>query len=223
LFLRPDFLKGIFMNNDQRPPLRRTLESKRRAFPWRLGLLLLFLFSGLGGSGSAAVRDEEISNSFVRLSIQDGLSQGSGLSIIQDRRGFIWIGTEDGLNRYDGYRFRVYRPSEDPSSLSNNSANVLFEDSQGVLWVGTNSGLNRYNRDLDNFTRFFNNPRDPLSLSHNAVYSISEDRAGDTSAGRRISRLLIAGEFGRSSRTGPGFYGWRRSGDCTLSSRKPVK
>jgi PAS domain S-box-containing protein len=178
LFLRPDFLKGIFMNNDQRPPLRRTLESKRRAFPWRLGLLLLFLFSGLGGSGSAAVRDEEISNSFVRLSIQDGLSQGSGLSIIQDRRGFIWIGTEDGLNRYDGYRFRVYRPSEDPSSLSNNSANVLFEDSQGVLWVGTNSGLNRYNRDLDNFTRFFNNPRDPLSLSHNAVYSISEDRAG---------------------------------------------
>jgi PAS domain S-box-containing protein len=165
------------MKNDLRSPLDRRPDSKRRGIPWRFGLLFL-MFAGFGGVGSAEVQDGGITNSFVRLSIQDGLSQGSGLAIIQDRRGFIWIGTEDGLNRYDGYRFRIYRPSEDPSSVSENTANVLFEDSQDVIWVGTNNGLNRYNRDLDNFTRFLNDPQDPLSLSHNTVYSICEDRSG---------------------------------------------
>ena len=71
------------------------------------------------------------------------------MSIVQDRQGFIWIGTEDGLNRYDGYRFRIYRPTADPSSLSDVQGTVLFEDSRGVLWIGTNSGLNRYNADRD--------------------------------------------------------------------------
>jgi PAS domain S-box-containing protein len=204
------------MKNDQRPPLGRTLESKSRPTPSRLGLLFLALI-GFGGLGSAEVQDSGIPNSFVRLSIQDGLSQGSGQAIIQDRRGFIWIGTEDGLNRYDGYRFRVFRPSADPSTLSNNSATVLFEDSQGAIWVGTNSGLNRYNRDLDNFTRFFNDPNDPQSLSHNTIYSICEDRSGT---------LWIGTDGGLNAwdRTTGNFTRYvRGSADPVASSRRGVR
>ncbi|MCX6566658.1 MAG: response regulator [Candidatus Aminicenantes bacterium] len=106
------------------------------------------------------------------------MSQGSAFSIVQDRQGFIWIATEDGLNRYDGYRFQIYRPSDDPNSISDVFNRAIFVDSRGDIWVGTNSGLNRYNRDQDNFTRFFNDPQDPQSLSNNSISSIYESRSG---------------------------------------------
>jgi len=126
----------------------------------------------------AVLPDEDIPNDFVHLTIADGLSQGSAFSILQDRKGFIWIGTEDGLNRYDGRVFKIYRPTDAPNSLSNNTGRILFEDSQGVLWIGTLSGLNRYNRETDDFTRYLSDPDDPNSLSHNVIYAICEDRTG---------------------------------------------
>ncbi|HEX5669172.1 MAG TPA: two-component regulator propeller domain-containing protein, partial [Chitinophagaceae bacterium] len=78
---------------------------------------------------------------FTHISIEDGLSQGMITDIIQDRYGFMWLGTKDGLNQYDGYRFSVYRHSpDDLSSLSDSYTTALMEDSLGRIWVGTVSG-----------------------------------------------------------------------------------
>ncbi|MFT4929437.1 MAG: hypothetical protein ACI8WB_005570, partial [Phenylobacterium sp.] len=83
---------------------------------------------------------------FDRLSVEHGLSQSSVLSIVQDRKGFLWFATQDGLNRYDGYSFKVFRHNpDDAHSISGNSINTLTIDSAGVLWIGTlGGGLNRY-------------------------------------------------------------------------------
>ncbi|MBN1940122.1 MAG: response regulator [Candidatus Aminicenantes bacterium] len=153
-----------------------------RAFFGRKPVLaLVFLLAGWGWSVSpvrAASTSRAFQNDFVRVTIAEGLSQGTGFTIFQDRQGFIWIGTEDGLNRYDGYNFRIYRPTDDPESIGNTQTNAILEDSSGTLWLGTSSGLNRYNRDRDNFTRFRSDPDDPRTISPGAVYSLCESRSG---------------------------------------------
>jgi PAS domain S-box-containing protein len=91
----------------------------------------------------------------------------------------MWFGTEEGLNRFDGYSFTHYKVnSKDPTSLSNNTVWALLEDTQGVLWAGTLGGLNRYDRQGERFTRFQHDPSNPHSLSHNSVYALCEDRKG---------------------------------------------
>jgi ligand-binding sensor domain-containing protein len=117
---------------------------------------------------------------FRSLQIEDGLSQSSVYSCFQDSRGFLWFTTEDGLNRYDGYDFLVYRndPS-DPHSLSYNYVSVVYEDRSGTLWVGTfGQGLNRFDYDTCWFTRFLADPEDSTSISNNTVLSIHEDDGG---------------------------------------------
>lgn len=116
---------------------------------------------------------------FEKLSIEDGLSQSSVISICQDNRGFLWFGTYEGLNRYDGYRFKIYKyDPNDSTSLSNNVIKVIFEDHLGILWIGTEHGLNRYDRDKERFIQYMNNHADSTSLSHNRVRNICEDRYG---------------------------------------------
>jgi PAS domain S-box-containing protein len=155
------FLKNVFRDHHKKLALVILFNS---------AMGILFMSPGL------SARDNAIN--FLNISIKEGLSQGSILAILQDRKGFLWFGTEVGLNKYDGYKFTIYKPSsDDPNSLSDNTVWSIFEDSRGVLWVGTLGGLNRYDRDKDNFTRYQNNPSDPQSLSNNAVYAIYEDRA----------------------------------------------
>jgi PAS domain S-box-containing protein len=146
--------------------------------PWRLGAATAVLLGLLVPFAAAEPPAEDIPNRFDHLTIANGLSQGSALTILQDRQGFIWVGTEDGLNRYDGFSFKIYRPTESPNSLSDRWVRALYEDSQGVLWVGTLNGLNRYDRKRDNFLRFLNKPIEPQSLSHNSILAIREDRRG---------------------------------------------
>nr|HPI72068.1 two-component regulator propeller domain-containing protein [bacterium] len=83
---------------------------------------------------------------FEQISVAQGLSQSIVTNIMQDRRGFLWFGTEDGLNLYDGYGFTVLRTDPaNPQSLSYNQVTALYEDRSGFIWVGTfNGGLNRY-------------------------------------------------------------------------------
>ena len=93
---------------------------------------------------------------FDRLSIEDGLSSDSVTCILQDNLGFIWIGTQDGLNKYDGFNFAIYRHDpDDPHSLRDNFIQSVHQDRSGVLWIGTQDGwLERYDRENNQFSHF---------------------------------------------------------------------
>ena len=134
---------------------------------------------------------------FKRLSIEDGLSQSTVETIVQDRQGFMWFGTEDGLNRFDGYSFTKFRHDpEDPSSLSNSNIWCLHVDREGTLWVGTYSGgLNRYDPDTETFTHFVHDPSDSNGISSNRIRSIVDDGDGGLWIGTRDGGLnhLAAG------------------------------
>lgn len=118
---------------------------------------------------------QENSLQFQHISIDDGLSQSTINCIIQDNKGFLWIGTQDGLNKYDGYNFEIfYNEPDEQNSLSENWITSLFEDQNGILWVGTNNGLNRYDRDKNQFDRFMKDDDDSLSISDNNVLCFCE-------------------------------------------------
>src|ERR1051325_5158964 len=108
---------------------------------------------------------------FDRIGIEQGLSQSSVNVIFQDSRGFLWLGTQDGLNRYDGYNFKVYKPDPDaPYSLSDRWITSIVEDKQGYLWIGTRlGGLNRYDPRTEEFVHFVHSDKDPVSLSDNHI------------------------------------------------------
>src|SRR3989337_3189312 len=114
---------------------------------------------------------------FDHLSVKQGLSQGNVWDVYQDKMGFMWIGTEDGLNVYDGYTFTIFRSDPaDSFSISNNNIDHIIEDKSGNLWVATQNGLNFYNRKLNRFERHFNNPNDPNSLSNDDIGYVYIDR-----------------------------------------------
>jgi ligand-binding sensor domain-containing protein/signal transduction histidine kinase len=116
---------------------------------------------------------------FEHLSIEQGLSQSSVLCMLQDSRGFMWFGTADGLNRYDGYEFTVYKHDpDDPHTLSQGAVYSIYEDQVGMLWIRTASGgIDRYDRETGRFTRYRHEPDDPGSLSDDFVWDIYEDAA----------------------------------------------
>ncbi|TDO99825.1 EAL domain-containing protein [Marinomonas balearica] len=115
------------------------------------------------------------------LTTEDGLSQNHVLAILQDRLGFMWFATRDGLNRYDGNTFVVYKNNADnPNTISSNSIQDLIEDDQGQLWAATNSsGVNKFNPRTVRFTRYRHEPTNPNSLSSNSVESIFQDNSGN--------------------------------------------
>ena len=102
----------------------------------------------------AFVRTASAAIEFRTLSVNEGLSQSTVLAIAQDGMGRIWMGTQDGLNCYDGYSFTVFRHVEgDAQSLGDNSVNALFADG-GLLWIGTASGLSCYDASTQTFENF---------------------------------------------------------------------
>ena len=117
---------------------------------------------------------------FERISVEHGLSQSSVHCIFQDSQGFMWFGTEDGLNKYDGYKFTIYNYDQDNAkSLSSNEVWSIYEDKSGVLWIGTfGGGINKFDRDTEQFTRYEHDSNDPNSISNNRVMSIYEDKSG---------------------------------------------
>ncbi|MFC0318583.1 MULTISPECIES: two-component regulator propeller domain-containing protein [Olivibacter] len=114
---------------------------------------------------------------FLHLDVTEGLSQGSVFAIVQDYKGFIWIGTRDGLNKYNARKFIVYRNNpKDTTSLGDNFIQSIAEDSKKRLWIGTGNGLNLYDRALDNFRRIpLANVETASSPSEPAVHFIMED------------------------------------------------
>ncbi len=116
---------------------------------------------------------------FQSLDTYDGLSQSYAIDIIQDKQGFIWIATGDGLNRYDGNEFVHYRSDAfDPHTVAHNFIRNLFIDNSGTLWVGTDDGLSRYNNELDNFDNFTHDENNDESLTDNIVWEVYQDNKG---------------------------------------------
>ena len=150
---------------------------KSRQLAFRIPLVPLVLcFLWLGRSSSAQVNDINLEH----ILTDKGLSQNTIHCILQDSKGFLWFATEDGLDKYDGYNFKVYKNDpHDPYSIPDNFIWTLYEDSEGTLWVGTNSGgLCRFDRETERFTRYKHNPDDPGSISYNNVRAILEDTTG---------------------------------------------
>ena len=108
-------------------------------------LLLIALFVVACPSASAQIGTVR----FEHLTINDGLSQSSVNALLEDRQGFLWVGTQDGLNRFDGYDFVVFRNDiNDSTALSSSNISSLHLDREGFVWVGTQNGtIHRYNRD----------------------------------------------------------------------------
>lgn len=110
------------------------------------------------------------------LSTVDGLSQSSVIAIHQDAIGQMWFGTRDGLNKYDGSRFTIFRNNpKDSTSISNNDILAIQEDKSGKIWVGTYNGLNCYNPVKNTFKQYFHANNDN-SLCNNTVWDIKEIR-----------------------------------------------
>jgi ligand-binding sensor domain-containing protein len=157
-------------------------------------LLKFYLFLSLILMAEAAADNHKYT--FRQIKVEDGLSQSTILTILQDKKGYMWFGTGNGLNKFNGYSFVVYsNVIDNPSSISSNVTTSMFEDSRGILWFGTVDGvLNRYNRDTETFTRFNITsgivlPEDtgeqyydyPISFSrnnNNSLTTITEDNYG---------------------------------------------
>lgn len=118
---------------------------------------------------------------FKRITENEGLAGNSVKCLTMDSRGFLWAGTNVGLNRYDGYDFKVYQfDPEDPSSISGNSINSILEAGDNKIWIGTEShGLNRFDPETDRFTRYAYSKDDPYSISGDRVQCIAEDSEGN--------------------------------------------
>jgi diguanylate cyclase (GGDEF)-like protein len=116
---------------------------------------------------------------FKKLSIEQGLSENSVYAIFQDSKGFMWFGTEAGLNRFDGNNFVIYKPVEGHrDSLSNYFIYSICEDDEGYIWVGSDDGLNRFDPKQENFTRYLPAANDMHSVSGSKIYCLFKDRAG---------------------------------------------
>ncbi len=141
-------------------------------------LLLLLAAWSVQPSRTAIAQEEELL--FKHLSIEQGLSQSIVEAVWQDRKGFLWFVTEDGLNKFDGYSFEILKHiAGDPDALIHNEIKCIVEDRQGFLWIGTfDRGLERFDPAIKRFTHFQNDPADTGSLSHNIVRSVLEDRRG---------------------------------------------
>ncbi len=112
---------------------------------------------------------------FNHLSVADGLSQNRVQCILKDSKGFMWFGTRDGLNRYDGYNFTIFKNnSQNPASISSSYICDIFEDKEGSLWIGTRVGLDRYDRKKNTFVHYYT--PDSTAINIRDIYQDSKSR-----------------------------------------------
>ena len=128
-------------------------------------LLILFVFGNVSSQNKYRLKN---------ISTTDGLSQSSVISIHQDKFGQMWFGTRDGLNKYDGSKFTIFRNDvTNKHSISNNDILSIEEDNTGKIWVGTYNGLNCYDPVKNTFTRYLHT-KNNHTISSNAIWSIKE-------------------------------------------------
>ncbi|MGL1887631.1 MAG: methyl-accepting chemotaxis protein [Reichenbachiella sp.] len=109
-----------------------------------------------------------------------GLSQSNVTVILEDNSGFMWVGTEDGLNIFDGYSFTTFRADPDDSlSISDNWIRSIVQDQEGQIWIGTNNGLNRYDRVTNSFTRYMADASSSTALPQESATNLFIDSTGN--------------------------------------------
>ncbi len=159
--------------------------------PAAVRFLIRLVLWGLLLTGVIHAQEDELK--FEHLTIDDGLSQNKINCIFQDSQGFMWFGTNEGLNKYDGYEFTIFgKDSNDLARLSDDWIQCILEDSQGNLWIGTGvGGLNLYDRSNNTFINYSTDPSSPIRLSSNNVKYIIEDKSGLLwmASSRSIERL----------------------------------
>jgi signal transduction histidine kinase/CheY-like chemotaxis protein/ligand-binding sensor domain-containing protein len=138
-------------------------------------LLLVLLF----GHGFVAFSQQQQIR-FEHIGISEGLSQSNVLCILQDSRGFMWFGTQDGLNTYDGYQFTVYKNNaSDTNSLGHNYIRCIIEDPTGNIWIGTSGGgIDRFDRNKKRFTHYRRNAKNANSLNDDFINALHIDSDG---------------------------------------------
>jgi len=142
---------------------------------------LAALFLSLLAQSMQSAANESRSVRFQQLSRDQGLSQSFVYTIVQDPDGYMWFGTQEGLNRFDGFEFSVFsHDPDDPQSISDESIRTMIRDRSGTLWVGTDAGgLSRYDSASQTFTNYLHDPADSNSISDNRVRVVYEDSSGD--------------------------------------------
>lgn len=142
-----------------------------------LRICLTMFIASLFGLNVSAQSPVQKQINFRHLTAQDGLSSEKIRCLLQDQKGFIWVGTNDGLNRYDGTEVKIFqRIYGDTTSLSHNSISALYQDDSGLIWIGTNGGgLNCYDPVQDKFISYQTNPANTSGINSNRVMSIWED------------------------------------------------
>ena len=148
--------------------LRLPIKAGAKAFK-----IIFYLWLTLPGNGIIA---QGLESSLKAVTLEDGLSQSSVVCMAQDEMGFMWFGTQDGLNRYDGYEMRVFR--EGDGNLSDGLINALARGSNGSIWVGTSKGLDRYNPLTGAFDSFHSQAGHVRSLSNQWIECLYQDRTG---------------------------------------------
>ena len=135
---------------------------------------------------------------FKHLLSVDGLSHNKIFDITQDKDGFIWMATEDGLNRYDGKNFVIYRKNlADPTSIADNLVRKVNIDNDDILWVGTAEGLSKYNVKLDNFENFYHQPGNNETLVDNVIWDIYQDNGKYSEKNKgKVKNLWVSTSLG---------------------------
>jgi len=138
-------------------------------------LILLFILPLINGD----LFSQKENLTFEHITVDDGIPHKAINTILQDRFGFLWIGTGNGLARYDGKEIIVYSDSNADSSSIIDDSIIFIEEDNDDLWIGTYNGLSKYLRDSDRFINYVHNPSDSNSISDNTIISIYKDLAGN--------------------------------------------
>ena len=141
-------------------------------------IMISFIINGICFKVDAITNDKK-NSVFKRITVDDGLSQTTAQYLFQDSKGYMWIGTGDGLNKYNGHEFEVYRYRDGSNkSISSNYISAINEDEEGNIWVGTESGINKIDSET-NIVKTYSAGSNGCSLSDNNITEILIDSNND--------------------------------------------
>src|SRR5918992_3066679 len=153
---------------------------RRRAHNLFRAFVACTILTAIGAAQAAAPVPDARPIYFEHLTMRDGLSQSTVMSILQDAQGYLWLGTESGLDRYDGYSVREYRRERGhPHALASDYIWEIAQDAHGDLWLATQGGgIARWDRKTDRFQQFRHDPEDPNTLASDEARALLIDGDG---------------------------------------------